>query len=125
MPRIRKLIPGVDPDLLIDAEPLGARQSALAVEAAHLDHLALEATSAGPDGAARERADGEVSVSSVGRGGVDRGRESERDRDQVWSRLGARQMSDAIVTQGLTKYYGKRAVVNSLKLRVPPGSPGR
>jgi ABC-type multidrug transport system ATPase subunit len=31
-------------------------------------------------------------------------------------------MSDAIVTQGLTKYYGRRCVVNSLDLRVPAGS---
>ena len=31
-------------------------------------------------------------------------------------------MTDAIVTQGLTKYYGRRAVVNSLNLRVPRGS---
>src|SRR5438093_6782597 len=31
-------------------------------------------------------------------------------------------MSDAIVTQGLTKYYGRRCVVNSLNLRVPAGS---
>lgn len=31
-------------------------------------------------------------------------------------------MTEAIVTQGLTKYYGNRAVVNSLNLRVPRGS---
>src|SRR5438034_11196834 len=31
-------------------------------------------------------------------------------------------MADAIVTQGLTKYYGRRCVVNSLDLRVPAGS---
>jgi ABC-2 type transport system ATP-binding protein len=31
-------------------------------------------------------------------------------------------MSDAIFTQRLTKYYGRRAVVNSLDLRVPQGS---
>jgi ABC-2 type transport system ATP-binding protein len=31
-------------------------------------------------------------------------------------------MSDAISTSGLTKYYGRRAVVNSLDLRVPRGS---
>jgi ABC-2 type transport system ATP-binding protein len=31
-------------------------------------------------------------------------------------------MTEAIVTQGLTKYYGRRAVVNSLDLRVPAGS---
>ena len=31
-------------------------------------------------------------------------------------------MSDAIVTRGLTKYYGRRAVVNSLDLRVPAGA---
>jgi ABC-2 type transport system ATP-binding protein len=30
-------------------------------------------------------------------------------------------MSDAIFTQRLTKYYGRRAVVNSLDLRVPQG----
>lgn len=31
-------------------------------------------------------------------------------------------MADAIVTSGLTKYYGRRCVVNSLDLRVPEGS---
>src|SRR6184192_2944418 len=31
-------------------------------------------------------------------------------------------MGDAIVTNGLTKYYGRRCVVNSLNLRVPAGS---
>src|SRR3954447_22558646 len=31
-------------------------------------------------------------------------------------------MADAIVTRGLTKYYGRRCVVNSLDLRVPAGS---
>lgn len=31
-------------------------------------------------------------------------------------------MSDAICTQGLTKYYGRRCVVNSLNLTVPVGS---
>jgi ABC-2 type transport system ATP-binding protein len=31
-------------------------------------------------------------------------------------------MSDAIVTQGLTKYYSRRCVVRSLDLRVPQGS---
>jgi ABC-2 type transport system ATP-binding protein len=31
-------------------------------------------------------------------------------------------MADAIVTQGLTKYYGRRCVVNSVDLRVPTGS---
>src|SRR5262245_26928777 len=31
-------------------------------------------------------------------------------------------MPDAIVTRGLTKYYGRRCVVNSLDLRVPAGS---
>lgn len=31
-------------------------------------------------------------------------------------------MSDAILTQRLTKYYGRRPVVNSLDLRVPRGS---
>jgi ABC-2 type transport system ATP-binding protein len=31
-------------------------------------------------------------------------------------------MPDAITTSGLTKYYGRRAVVNSLDLRVPQGS---
>src|SRR5687767_12633990 len=31
-------------------------------------------------------------------------------------------MSDAIVTRGLTKYYGRRCVVRSLDLRVPQGS---
>src|SRR5688572_6456231 len=31
-------------------------------------------------------------------------------------------MTDAIVTSGLTKYYGRRAVVQSLDLRVPTGS---
>lgn len=31
-------------------------------------------------------------------------------------------MTDAIITQGLTKYYGRRCVVNSLDLRVPAGS---
>jgi len=31
-------------------------------------------------------------------------------------------MAEAIVTQGLTKYYGRRCVVNSLNLRVPAGS---
>jgi len=31
-------------------------------------------------------------------------------------------MTDAIATGGLTKYYGRRAVVNSLDLRVPAGS---
>jgi ABC-2 type transport system ATP-binding protein len=31
-------------------------------------------------------------------------------------------MNDAIVTSGLTKYYGTRCVVNSLDLRVPQGS---
>jgi ABC-2 type transport system ATP-binding protein len=31
-------------------------------------------------------------------------------------------MTDAIVTSGLTKYYGRRCVVNSLNLRVPQGS---
>jgi ABC-2 type transport system ATP-binding protein len=31
-------------------------------------------------------------------------------------------MTDAIVTKGLTKYYGRRCVVNSLDLRVPAGS---
>jgi ABC-2 type transport system ATP-binding protein len=31
-------------------------------------------------------------------------------------------MTDAIATNGLTKYYGRRAVVNSLDLRVPVGS---
>lgn len=31
-------------------------------------------------------------------------------------------MSQAIVTQGLTKYYGRRCVVNSLDLQVPAGS---
>src|SRR5277367_4693146 len=30
-------------------------------------------------------------------------------------------MSDAIVTRRLTKYYGRRAVVRDLNLRVPPG----
>jgi ABC-2 type transport system ATP-binding protein len=31
-------------------------------------------------------------------------------------------MADAIVTEGLTKYYGRRCVVNTLNLRVPVGS---
>jgi ABC-2 type transport system ATP-binding protein len=31
-------------------------------------------------------------------------------------------MADAIVTRGLTKYYGRRCVVNSLDLHVPAGS---
>src|SRR5262245_55252854 len=31
-------------------------------------------------------------------------------------------MADAIVTRGLTKYYGRRCVVNSLNLNVPAGS---
>ena len=31
-------------------------------------------------------------------------------------------MSDVIVTDRLTKYYGARCVVNSLNLRVPQGS---
>jgi len=31
-------------------------------------------------------------------------------------------MADAIVTSGLTRYYGRRCVVNSLDLRVPQGS---
>src|SRR5947208_553467 len=31
-------------------------------------------------------------------------------------------MTDAITTHGLTKYYGRRCVVNSLNLRVPAGS---
>lgn len=31
-------------------------------------------------------------------------------------------MSDAITTSGLTKYYGRRPVVNALDLRVPAGS---
>src|SRR5262245_15381584 len=31
-------------------------------------------------------------------------------------------MADAIVTRGLTKYYGRRCVVNSLDMRVPTGS---
>jgi len=31
-------------------------------------------------------------------------------------------MADAIVTQGLTKYYGRGCVVNSLDLRVPAGA---
>src|SRR5687767_12871078 len=31
-------------------------------------------------------------------------------------------MADAFVTSGLTKYYGNRAVVNSLDLHVPQGS---
>ena len=31
-------------------------------------------------------------------------------------------MSDAIVTHGLTKYYGRQAVVDSLNLRIPCGS---
>src|SRR5438270_4327767 len=31
-------------------------------------------------------------------------------------------MTDAIVTHGLTKYYDRRCVVNSLDLRVPAGS---
>jgi ABC-2 type transport system ATP-binding protein len=31
-------------------------------------------------------------------------------------------MPDAIITQGLTKYYGRRKVVDSLDLRVPAGS---
>ncbi len=31
-------------------------------------------------------------------------------------------MSDAISTQGLTKYYGRRCVVNTLNLNVPVGS---
>ena len=31
-------------------------------------------------------------------------------------------MSDAIFTQRLTKYYGRRAVVDSLDLRVPQGA---
>src|SRR5207244_6213031 len=31
-------------------------------------------------------------------------------------------MGDAIVTEGLTKYYGRRCVVNSLDRRVPAGS---
>src|SRR3954451_11101171 len=35
---------------------------------------------------------------------------------------GDRGMADAIVTQGLTKYYGRRCVVNSLALHVPAGS---
>ena len=31
-------------------------------------------------------------------------------------------MSDAVATYGLTKYYGRQAVVDSLNLRVPRGS---
>jgi len=31
-------------------------------------------------------------------------------------------MSDAIVTQGLTKYYGRQRVVDTLDLRIPCGS---
>jgi len=31
-------------------------------------------------------------------------------------------MSDAIVTEGLTKYYGRRAAVNMLSLRIPRGT---